>query len=176
QGEPPADATLPAHARIARHAAARPDAVAVICDEQVLRYGELLARADRLAAVLHARGIGAEHRVGIALSRSPDLIVALLAVMRCGAAYVPFDPAYPKDRLAYLFDDSAIRLLVTEPALLDALPAPAALPVLTLDAVDDAIAPLPEQPIHPGQLAYVIYTSGSTGRPKGVCVAHGPLA
>ncbi|WP_116355003.1 non-ribosomal peptide synthetase, partial [Cupriavidus taiwanensis] len=176
QGEPPADATLPAHARIARHAAARPDAVAVICGEHVLHYGELLARADRLAAVLHARGIGAEHRVGIALSRSPDLIIALLAVMRCGAAYVPFDPAYPKDRLAYLFDDSAIRLLVTEPALLDALPAPAALPVLTLDAVAEDIAPLPEQPIHPGQLAYVIYTSGSTGRPKGVCVAHGPLA
>ncbi|MEC3769670.1 amino acid adenylation domain-containing protein, partial [Cupriavidus sp. SS-3] len=161
---------------IARHAAARPDAVAVICGEQVLRYGELLARADRLAAVLHARGIGAEHRVGIALSRSPDLVVALLAVMRCGAAYVPFDPAYPRDRLAYLFDDSAIRLLVTEPALLDALPAPAALPVLTLDTLAEDIAPLPQQPVHPGQLAYVIYTSGSTGRPKGVCVAHGPLA
>ncbi|WP_244981234.1 non-ribosomal peptide synthetase [Cupriavidus alkaliphilus] len=176
QGDAPAGETLPVHAHIARHAAARPDAVAVICGDQVLRYGELLARADRLAAVLRARGIGAEDRVGIALSRSPDLIVALLAVMRCGAAYVPFDPAYPKDRLAYLFDDSAIRLLLTEPALLDALPAPATLPVLTMDTVDDGIAPLPEQPIHPGQLAYVIYTSGSTGRPKGVCVAHGPLA
>ncbi|WP_116298339.1 amino acid adenylation domain-containing protein, partial [Cupriavidus taiwanensis] len=176
QGEAPAGETLPVHAHIARHAAVRPDAVAVICGDQVLRYGELLARADRLAAVLRARGIGAEDRVGIALSRSPDLIVALLAVMRCGAAYVPFDPAYPRDRLAYLFDDSAIRLLVTEPVLLDVLPAPATLPVLTLDTVDDGIAPLAEHPIHPGQLAYVIYTSGSTGRPKGVCVAHGPLA
>ncbi|MDK3025010.1 amino acid adenylation domain-containing protein [Cupriavidus taiwanensis] len=176
RGEPPVGENLPVHAHIARHAAANPEAVAVICGDQTLRYGELLARADRLAAVLHARGIGAEHRVGIALSRSPDLIVALLAVMRSGAAYVPFDPAYPKDRLAYLFDDSAIRLLVTEPALLDTLPAPASLPVLTLDTVDEQIAPLTEQPIHPGQLAYVIYTSGSTGRPKGVCVAHGPLA
>uniref|UniRef100_UPI000E2EB06B non-ribosomal peptide synthetase n=1 Tax=Cupriavidus taiwanensis TaxID=164546 RepID=UPI000E2EB06B len=169
QGEAPGGETLPVHAHIARHAAVRPDAVAVICGDQVLRYGELLARADRLAAVLRARGIGAEDRVGIALSRSPDLIVALLAVMRCGAAYVPFDPAYPRDRLAYLFDDSAIRLLVTEPVLLDVLPAPATLPVLTLDTVDDGIAPLAEQPVHPGQLAYVIYTSGSTGRPKGVC-------
>jgi len=175
-GELPAADGLPVHAHIARHAAAHPEAVAVICGEQTLRYGELLDRADRLAAVLHARGIGTDDRVGIALSRSPDIIVALLAVMRAGAAYVPFDPAYPKDRLAYLFDDSAIRLLVTEPALLDALPAPAALPVLTLDMVPADVAPLPEVAVHPDQLAYVIYTSGSTGRPKGVCVAHGPLA
>ncbi|WP_139186156.1 amino acid adenylation domain-containing protein, partial [Ralstonia sp. 25mfcol4.1] len=164
------------HAHIARHAAAQPEAVAVICGEQTLRYGELLDRADRLAAVLHARGIGTDDRVGIALSRWPDIIVALLAVMRAGAAYVPFDPAYPRDRLAYLFDDSAIRLLITEPALLDTLPAPAALPVLTLDMVPADVAPLAEVAVHPDQLAYVIYTSGSTGRPKGVCVAHGPLA
>ncbi|GJG95403.1 non-ribosomal peptide synthetase [Cupriavidus pauculus] len=176
QGEIPAADGLPVHAHIARHAAAQPDAVAVICGEQTLRYGDLLNRADRLAAVLHARGIGPDDRVGIALSRSPDIVVALLAVMRAGAAYVPFDPAYPKDRLAYLFDDSAIRLLVTEPALLDSLPAPAALPVLTLDMVPADVAPLAEVAVHPDQLAYVIYTSGSTGRPKGVCVAHGPLA
>jgi len=175
-GEAPADDCLPVHAHIARHAAAQPDAVAVICGEQTLCYGDLLDRADRLAAVLHARGIGPDDRVGIALSRSPDIIVALLAVMRAGAAYVPFDPAYPKDRLAYLFEDSAIRLLVTEPALLDVLPAPAGLPVLTLDMVPADEAPLAEVAVHPDQLAYVIYTSGSTGRPKGVCVAHGPLA
>ncbi|WP_354683427.1 amino acid adenylation domain-containing protein, partial [Cupriavidus necator] len=175
-GVAPADDGLPAHARIARRAAARPDAVAVVCGAQTLRYGELLDRADRLAAVLHARGIGAEDRVGIALSRSPDILVALLAVLRSGAAYVPFDPAYPKDRLAYLFEDSAIRLLVTEPALLDALPAPASLPVLMLDMVSAEVAPLAEVAVHPDQLAYVIYTSGSTGRPKGVCVSHGPLA
>ncbi|WP_423194301.1 amino acid adenylation domain-containing protein [Cupriavidus sp. H18C2] len=175
-GIAPADDCLPVHAHIARHAAAQPDAIAVICGEQSLRYGDLLARADRLAATLRARGIGAEDRVGIALSRSPDIIVALLAVMRAGAAYVPFDPSYPKDRLAYLFDDSAIRLLVTEPALLDVLPAPAALPVLTLDMVSADVAPLDEVAVHPDQLAYVIYTSGSTGRPKGVCVSHGPLA
>ncbi|RZT39144.1 non-ribosomal peptide synthetase [Cupriavidus agavae] len=176
QGTPPADDCLPVHAHIARHAAAQPDSVAVICGDQTLRYGELLARADRLAATLHARGIGAEDRVGIALSRSPDIIVALLAVMRAGAAYVPFDPAYPRDRLAYLFDDSAIRLLVTEPALLDTLPAPASLPVLTPDMVAPDTAPLAGATVHPDQLAYVIYTSGSTGRPKGVCVSHGPLA
>ncbi|MDF3833723.1 amino acid adenylation domain-containing protein, partial [Cupriavidus basilensis] len=176
QGEVPADACMPVHAQIARHALAQPQAVAVTCGEQTLRYGELLARADRLAAVLHARGIGAEDRVGIALSRSPDIIVTLLAVMRAGAAYVPFDPAYPKDRLAYLFEDSAIRLLVTEPALLDTLPAPASLPVLTLDMVGNGPTLAAEVPVHPSQLAYVIYTSGSTGRPKGVCVSHGPLA
>jgi len=176
QGEaPPADG-LTVHQRIARHAAARPDAIAVICGDRTLRYGELLARADRLAAVLHARGIGAECRVGIALSRSPDILVALLAVMRSGAAYVPFDPAYPPERLAYLFGDSAIALLITETALLDALPAPASLPVLTLDMLPDNIAALPEQPVHRDQLAYLIYTSGSTGQPKGVCVSHGPLA
>ncbi|MBY4899392.1 AMP-binding protein, partial [Cupriavidus sp. AU9028] len=166
----------PVHARIAAHAALHPDALAVVCGGQTLCYGELLARADRLAAVLHARGIGAEHRVGIALSRSPELIVALLATLRSGAAFVPFDPAYPKDRLAYLFEDSAIGLLLTETALLDTLPAPASLPVLTLDAVAADLEPLPEQQVHPDQLAYLIYTSGSTGRPKGVCVPHGPLA
>ncbi|MDF3833827.1 amino acid adenylation domain-containing protein, partial [Cupriavidus basilensis] len=176
QGEVPADACMPVHAQIARHALAQPEAVAVTCGEQTLRYGELLARADRLAAVLHARGIGAEDRVGIALSRSLDIIVTLLAVMRAGAAYVPFDPAYPKDRLAYLFEDSVIRLLVTEPALLDTLPAPASLPVLTLDMVGNGPTLAAEVPVHPSQLAYVIYTSGSTGRPKGVCVSHGPLA
>ncbi|MFE0739562.1 AMP-binding protein, partial [Streptomyces sp. NPDC058855] len=158
----------------ARQAARTPHATAVVHEGTRLTYAELDARADRLARVLAARGAGPERLVALALPRSPELVVAVLAVLRTGAAYVPMDPAYPADRLAFMLADSAPVLLVTTgetAAVLPASPTPTPVPVLSLDE------PLPEAPpvaARPtaDQLAYVIYTSGSTGRPKGVAVPH----
>ncbi|MCD7441170.1 amino acid adenylation domain-containing protein [Streptomyces lincolnensis] len=158
----------------ARQAARTPHATAVVHEGTRLTYAELDARADRLARVLAARGAGPERLVALALPRSPELVVAVLAVLRTGAAYVPMDPAYPADRLAFMLADSAPVLLVTTGETAAVLPAsPTPVPVLAL-SLDE---PLPEAPpvaARPtaDQLAYVIYTSGSTGRPKGVAVPH----
>ncbi|PLQ00210.1 non-ribosomal peptide synthetase, partial [Cupriavidus pauculus] len=170
----------PVHARIAAQARATPEAVAVICGGQTLRYGELDAQASALARQLVARGVGAEVRVGVALERTPQMIVALLAVLKAGGAYVPLDPAYPAARLVQMVEDSGLRLLLSENALHDRLAeVRAATPAawLSLDAMP-AEAPVAQAlpDAEPEQLAYIIYTSGSTGRPKGVAVAHGPLA
>ena len=107
-----------------------------------------------------------------------DMVVALLAILKAGAAYVPLDPSYPADRLAYMVEDSGIRLLLTQQALAARLPSTEGLAVLALDGADafTGAESNPAVEIHPEHLAYVIYTSGSTGRPKGVAVTHGPLA
>ncbi|MFF7648192.1 amino acid adenylation domain-containing protein, partial [Streptomyces canus] len=136
----------------------RPDAVAVVSGSEALTYAELDARAGRLAHWLTARGAGPETFVALALPRGVDLVVAVLGVLRSGAAYVPIDPDHPRDRVAFMLEDS-------RPALvLDALP----------PEVTDAAAPVAEAPdgLRPDHPAYVIYTSGSTGRPKGVVVPH----
>ncbi|WP_353328748.1 amino acid adenylation domain-containing protein, partial [Chitiniphilus shinanonensis] len=158
-------------------AAARPDATALILGDAHWCYGELEQRANRLAHRLIGLGIGAEARVGIALPRSPDLVVALLAVLKSGGAYVPLDPTYPAERLGYMMADSGIALLLTDSALAATLPRPDGLPLLALDRADLDAGPAhdPAVAIHDHQLAYVIYTSGSTGQPKGVAVAHGPF-
>ncbi|WP_440901832.1 amino acid adenylation domain-containing protein, partial [Actinosynnema sp.] len=149
-----------------------PDAVAVTCDGAALTYAELDARANRLARLLVERGAGPERLVALSLPRSLDLVVAVLAVLKSGAAYLPVDPGYPPARVAFLLDDARPALLVTaggtaqEHALdLDAV---------DLDAVDwDALDPArPAVAVHPECAAYVIYTSGSTGTPKGVVVPH----
>ncbi|MFL6289705.1 MAG: amino acid adenylation domain-containing protein, partial [Thermoanaerobaculia bacterium] len=153
--------TLPE--RFAAQAARTPEAVALVHGEDTLTYAELDARSNRLARRLRARGVGPESRVGIALGRTPDLIVALLAVQKAGGAYVPLDPAYPRERLATILEDAQAGL---------------AEPVLITDAgsfapeegAEDA-GPLPPL-AGPGNLAYLIYTSGSTGRPKGVAIEH----
>ncbi|MFE7275304.1 amino acid adenylation domain-containing protein [Streptomyces sp. NPDC057623] len=161
-------ATLPE--LFARQAARTPDATAVVHDGTGLTYAELDARAQRLARVLAARGAGPERLVALALPRSAELVVAILAVLRTGAAYLPMDPEYPADRLAFMLADSAPVLLLTTRERAAHLPA-SEVPVLTLDE------PLPEAPpvaahLTGDHLAYVIYTSGSTGRPKGVAVPH----
>ncbi|KMS75296.1 hypothetical protein ACM01_09890 [Streptomyces viridochromogenes] len=161
-------ATLPE--LFARQAARTPGATAVVHDGTRLTYAELDARAERLARVLAAHGAGPERLVALALPRSAELVVAILAVLRTGAAYLPMDPEYPADRLAFMLADAAPVLLLTTGERAADLPA-SQVPVLTLDE------PIPEAvPITPhvtgDHLAYVIYTSGSTGQPKGVAVPH----
>ncbi|TLP52939.1 MULTISPECIES: non-ribosomal peptide synthetase, partial [Pseudomonas] len=168
---------LAVHQRIAQWARQTPDAPAVQCAGRQLSYAQLDAQANALATVLIERGVRPETLVGIALARSLELIVGLLAIHKAGAAYVPLDPQYPAERLAYLIEDSGMALLLTTEALEPQLPLPAQLPVLLLEACDlQRVAADPGVAVAPGNLAYVIYTSGSTGQPKGVCVEHGPLA
>ncbi|MCM5681092.1 amino acid adenylation domain-containing protein [Schlegelella sp. S2-27] len=169
---------LPVHRQIARHAAERPEAIALLMGEQELSYGDLDRRANRLAHALRARGIGPEARVGVAMERSLDVIIALLSVLKAGAAYVPLDPEYPADRLAYMMADSGLSLLLTQARVLPRLQLPAGMQALTVDEADLQGLPDHEPNVALGEhaLAYVIYTSGSTGRPKGVAVTHGPLA
>ncbi|WP_203997172.1 non-ribosomal peptide synthetase, partial [Virgisporangium aurantiacum] len=148
-----------------------PDAVAVVCADGRLTYGELDARADRLAGALAARGAGPEAVVALALPPSVGLVVAQVAVLKSGAAYLPVDPDLPADRIAFMMADAAPVCVVADPetALRDFT---APVPLVSVDAAGDA-APVPPRPANP---AYVIYTSGSTGRPKGVVVTHEGLA
>ncbi|MFD4029858.1 amino acid adenylation domain-containing protein [Streptomyces sp. NPDC058637] len=153
-----------------RWARRTPGAPAVRDATTTLTYGELNTRADVLARHLAARGIGPEDRVAVALPRTNDLVVALLGVLKAGAAYVPLDPDYPAPRLSYMLDDAAPRLLLTTPDVHRRLPGSPVPHLYTGDLEDNARTPVPSPlPAHP---AYVIYTSGSTGRPKGVVVTH----
>ncbi|NPS96717.1 amino acid adenylation domain-containing protein, partial [Pseudomonas aeruginosa] len=160
--------------RFEEQARQRPQAVALILDEQRLSYGELNARANRLAHCLIARGVGADVPVGLALERSLDMLVGLLAILKAGGAYLPLDPAAPEERLAHILDDSGVRLLLTQGHLLERLPRQAGVEVLAIDGlVLDGYAesdPLPT--LSANNLAYVIYTSGSTGKPKGTLLTH----
>ncbi|MBG7275407.1 pyoverdine non-ribosomal peptide synthetase PvdD, partial [Pseudomonas aeruginosa] len=160
--------------RFEEQARQRPQAVALILDEQRLSYGELNARANRLAHCLIARGVGADVPVGLALERSLDMLVGLLAILKAGGAYLPLDPAAPEERLAHILDDSGVRLLLTQGHLLEHLPRQAGVEVLAIDGlVLDGYAesdPLPTRSAD--NLAYVIYTSGSTGKPKGTLLTH----
>lgn len=176
-------AELPAPARTAPEAvrewAARtPRAVAVRDAHTSLTYAELDARADALALVLRERGTGREDRVALAAPPSADTVVAMLAVLRAGAAYLPVDPQYPPARIRHMLDDARPVLLLTTTDVHPDLPA-SDVPWLALDGPDvrpaGPAAPLPDRP-HPADPAYVIHTSGSTGRPKGVVVTHAALA
>jgi amino acid adenylation domain-containing protein len=171
---------LPVHVQVAARAKAAPDAVAVQFRDDTVTYAELDRRANRLARHLRGRGVGPESRVGVCVERSPEMIVALLAALKAGAAYVPLDPAYPRDRLAFLVEDSGITALLTQERLFAGLPGNAAADTVFLDADWERIAQEedtdPGVEVHPESAAYVIYTSGSTGTPKGVVVPHGALA
>ncbi|MCM2387664.1 non-ribosomal peptide synthetase, partial [Streptomyces albipurpureus] len=166
-----------------RQAAARPDAVAVVFEDQQLTYRELNERANRLARYLIGQGAGPEGLVGLALPRSAELVVVLLAVLKSGAGYVPIDPEYPADRIAAMLDDAQPVLLITDTETASALPNTDGVCRVLLDEVAtmEAVGHLSAAdvtdadrsgvllPQHP---AYVIYTSGSTGKPKGVSVPH----
>ncbi|WP_062983190.1 non-ribosomal peptide synthetase [Nocardia anaemiae] len=156
--------------------AAEPDALAIVAPAErgtadtELSYAELNRRANRLAHWLIGQGLGTEDIVGLRLSNSVEFVVAVLGVLKSGAAYLPIDPAYPDDRIDYLVEDAAPRLVLGR---------------VELDAAESAAAELPEtdpggtdrvRPLLPGHLAYVIYTSGSTGKPKGVPVSHAAIA
>lgn len=164
------------HARVERRAEQAPDAIALQCQNQQLSYGEFNRRSNRLANYLIGQGLGPEAKVGLSLNRSIDMVVALLGILKAGAAYVPIDATTPVDRLRYIVAQSELALLLSEAALLDGLDE--ALPVrcICLDRQWPAIAAHcgenPRLPLDPHNLAYMIYTSGSTGRPKGTLTTH----
>ena len=157
-----------------------PNAVAVVFNHQSLTYAELNERADQLAAYLHRLGVGPDVLVGICVERSLEMLIGLLGVLKAGGAYVPLDPMFPRDRLAYMIEDSHLPVLITQQRLLaewvdDLLTASAHRPqVVCLDQPWKPIASPPGsvEAVTPDNLAYVIYTSGSTGRPKGVQVVQ----
>ncbi|MDG9872547.1 amino acid adenylation domain-containing protein [Pseudomonas juntendi] len=163
---------------IAAQAQRRGDAIAVVCGGQQLSFDALERRANQLAQVLVARGIGPESRVGVALERSVQSIVAFYAVLKAGAAYVPLDIDYPRERLEWIIQDSGMALLLSHSALLPSLPVTPGSECLALDELDLAAQPARalQVPVQAHNLAYMIYTSGSTGQPKGVAVSHGPLS
>ncbi|HEX8242938.1 MAG TPA: amino acid adenylation domain-containing protein, partial [Longimicrobium sp.] len=174
------DAELPSastvHALFERQAERTPDAVAVAGEGGTLTYAELNARANRLAHHLRALGVGPEVRVALAMPRSPALVEAELAVLKCGGVYVPMDPEHPAGRLREMLADSAPAALLTTGELATRF-AELDVPVLALDAEAPAWAARPATNVDvpgvtPDHLAYVMYTSGSTGRPKGVMVSH----
>ncbi|TIS71052.1 MAG: hypothetical protein E5W94_33585, partial [Mesorhizobium sp.] len=189
--QPVPAATLPAlfEAQVAR----TPEATALVFEDEQLSYADLNARANRLAHHLIGLGAGPETIVALALKRSPEMVVTLLAILKAGAAYLPLDPDYPQERLAFMLQDAGPAALVTAGAVAEHLPAEvgaagvgadqgAAAPArLLLDDPELAavLAAAPDTdptnaeraaPLRPDHPAYVIYTSGSTGRPKGVVV------
>jgi nonribosomal peptide synthetase DhbF len=159
-----------------------PDAVAVVCEGRGLSYAELDARANRLARYLVSLGAGPERLVAVAVERSAGLVVALLAVLKSGSAYLPVDPEYPTERIAYMLGDARAMLLVCDQAMAARVPAGDIPRVVVDDEIcAAAVAAFPSARLDDGERiarllsahpAYVIYTSGSTGRPKGVVVPH----
>lgn len=169
-----------AHQLVEQQVLLRPDAIALRQGSVQISFAELNQRANQLAHYLRSQGVGLEHRVGVILRRSPEVIVTLLAVLKANAGYVPLDPDYPKERLEWIMQDSGITLLISEQTVLSELTVPASILPLCLDQpelkqlVMQQPRDNPDLPYRPEQLAYMIYTSGSTGQPKGVAVSHGP--
>ncbi|SHM77759.1 amino acid adenylation domain-containing protein [Duganella sacchari] len=163
----------PVHLLFERQAAAQPDKCALLFGDELLSYGELNARANRLTHHLIQLGVRPEIKVGIALERSFDMVIGLLAILKAGGAYVPLDPEYPADRLRYMVEDSRIGLLLTH----SQLPGQVGVRALLLDQLDLSSQPAhnPAPVLNGENLAYVIYTSGSTGKPKGAANRHRSL-
>lgn len=162
-----------------------PDAIALELGDETMSYAELNLRANRLSHYLRGLGVeasaGGDTKVGLAMERSFDMVVATLAILKAGAAYVPLDVNYPEQRLAVMIEDSGIRLLLTQGHLAERISArlreQGRLQVIPLDAVRDEVARQPSDNLNNGQgtpegLAYIMYTSGSTGQPKGICIMH----
>ncbi|HKS26460.1 MAG TPA: amino acid adenylation domain-containing protein [Pyrinomonadaceae bacterium] len=153
-----------------------PHAVAVSCGGLELTYAELDSRSNQLARYLTSRGVGPESLVGICMERTAEMLVGLLAILKAGAAYLPLDPAYPPERMAFMLKDARARAVLTETSLVEAIPESTDTPVITLDAEREAIGAESDARmatrVTPENVAYVIYTSGSTGQPKGVQITH----
>ncbi len=164
------------HQLLERQAGLHPERAALLHEVGELAYGELNVQANQLAHWLQTRGVGPEVRVGIFMERSPEMVKALFAILKAGGAYVPLDPEYPLERIQWVIEDSGIPFLLTQPHLLDRLPAGVeAICPETTDFWWDLAIQSQEEPasaVTAENLAYVIYTSGSTGRPKGVLVPH----
>jgi amino acid adenylation domain-containing protein len=177
RGEQPCSAST-LHSRFAARSRLTPEAPALTCGDVTLSYGELNCRSNQLARRLRGHGAGPESRVGLCMDRSPDLVVGILGILKAGAAYVPLDPGYPRERLAYIIEDAGIQIVVAteEPAAT----LPDTVGQILLDAHRELLERLPAGDLEPlgdgASLAYVIYTSGSTGHPKGALIAHGHVA
>src|SRR5947209_15284052 len=155
------------HELIEERARQSPDAIALICRGERLTYSELNARANQVASHLRKLGVAAEKLVGISVERSLEMVIGLLGILKSGGAYVPLDPTYPKERLAFMLDDSKPLVVVTQKTLLDLLPRTDSriLCLDTLDSAADGGAPEESDQAsrithHDAPLAYVIYTSG----------------
>jgi amino acid adenylation domain-containing protein len=152
-----------------------PDRVALVFERQTLCYGELNRRSNQLAHHLQGLGVGPNVLVGLCVKRSLDMVVGLLSILKAGAAYVPMDPGYPKERLQYILEDSKASVVLTQECLVDGLPSIAG-QVICLDKDWAKIACESEtnlvSQVNPENLAYVLFTSGSSGRPKGVEISH----
>jgi len=157
-----------------------PQRLALVHGHERLTYGQLNARANRLARYLVSLGVGPEVRVGVALVRSPELVVTLLAILKAGGAYVPLDPDYPAERIAYMLENSQAPVLVSQAGVIERLSVPAHTHVLLVQAGEQWLSDLDESDLADSargdNLGYVIYTSGSTGRPKGVAICHRNVA
>ncbi|MFC6082749.1 amino acid adenylation domain-containing protein [Sphaerisporangium aureirubrum] len=171
-------ALIPAHRQVAEWARRTPDELAVVCGTARLSFAELDARAELLAGWLRSSGVGPEVAVGVVLGRGVDLVVAFMAVLKCGGVYVPLNVGQPVERLGFMLEDCGASVLVSSTDLAGGLP-PFAGPVLMADALGDeapADAAAPVADVSLDGLAYMAFTSGSTGRPKGVGVTHRGLA
>ncbi|WP_430445626.1 MAG: non-ribosomal peptide synthase/polyketide synthase [Pseudomonas piscis] len=167
------------HQLIEEQVALAPEAPALVFAQQRLSYAELNRRANRLAHRLIQAGVGPDVLVGLAVERSIEMVVGLLAVLKAGGAYVPLDPEYPRERLAYMLEDSGVKLLLTQAHLLEQLPIPQGLSSLVLEQgeawLEHYSEENPQIALDGENLAYVIYTSGSTGQPKGAGNRHSAL-
>jgi len=162
------------HELFAARASSDPEARAVAFKDEVLTYGELERRSNKLAWYLRRRGVSLESRVAVCVERSVEMVIALLGTLKAGAAYVPLDPGYPAARLEQMVNDAGASLMVTETHLRDRLPKDAEYVCLDAD-LSSILCESEESPAtecDPNDLAYIIYTSGSTGGPKGVAVTH----
>jgi amino acid adenylation domain-containing protein len=166
---------LSIHALFEQQVRRTPDAIALSFDEEHISYGELDSRANQLANYLIKLGVEPDSRVAICMSRSIEMLVGLLGILKSGAAYAPLDPVFPQERSSFMLSNSGARVIVTERRLIEVLPKGNG-KVLCLDADWNSISlessTAPRRPVFPENLAYVIYTSGSTGKPKGVMVSH----
>jgi amino acid adenylation domain-containing protein len=168
------------HERFEKHVVNSPESIALVVGTQRLTYRELNVRANRIAHLLRTQGVGPETLVGVLLERSVNLVAALLGVLKAGGAYLPLDPAYPVDRLAFMLDDAEARVVLTQASLGGLLqdlrsaktPALTAISLDTDPRIERSPAENPRVRMTADRLAYVIYTSGSTGSPKGVALEH----
>ena len=172
----PYPATKLIHQIFEQQARNTPHAVALVCGSRSLSYAALNGQCNRLARCLSRHGVAPDERVGIVMERSELFVLAMLGTLKAGGAYVPLDPSFPPDRLTYLLNDAAPKVVLIQEKLRERLPAMSA-PVISVDEQwseiaieDDADRPVPD--LTPEHLAYLMYTSGSTGLPKGVMVCH----
>ncbi len=162
------------HQFIERHAAQQPDKLALLFEHTCYSFRELNAAANRVAHHLLAQGVTANTLVGVCFPRTPNMVISILAVLKAGAAYVPLDPSYPRQRLDFIVANTCLSLLLTESTLQDHLPSHQA-QLLLLDTLAESKDSNPDCAVQASDLAYIMYTSGSTGTPKGVMVNHACL-